>query len=319
MSSPAVRAGRRGPGQRGVSRTFVAALALAVVAGLGGCSAGSSTSTPARSAAGPRGAQPTKLLVIVMENHSSSGAAAGMPRLAAAAHRYGLATRSFGVTHPSLPNYLAIAAGSTFSVHDDKPPSAHRLPGRSVFGQVLASGKVAKTYAEGMTAPCQTTPSRRYAVKHNPWTYFRSERAACLRDDVPAGTPSRGALQHDIAAAAMPTFALLIPDLCNDAHDCSLATADRWLGLWLAPLTAGPDFRAGRLAVVVTFDEDDNHSHNQILTAVLHESLHGSTVRTRLDHLALSRAASGLVGRGGLRGARTAPDLLTSFGLAPAS
>ena len=84
-------------------------------------------------------------------------------------------------------------------------------------------------------------------------------------------------------------------------------------------LLAGADFRTGRLAVVVTFDEDDNHAHNQILTAVLHKGLRATTVATRLNHLALSRSASGLVGRSGLRGARTTPDLLASLGLAPAS
>ena len=76
-------------------------------------------------------------------------------------------------------------------------------------------------------------------------------------------------------------------------------------------MLAGADFRTGRLAVVVTFDEDDNHAHNQILTAVLHKGLRATTVATRLNHLALSRSASGLVGRSGLRGA--APNLLASL------
>jgi phosphatidylinositol-3-phosphatase len=313
--------------RRGAATTTVGGLALALIGSLVGCSGGSgqaaSTTTPApgsRSAAtGARGVAPTKMLVIVIENHSSTDAAAGMPHLAAAADRYGEATRSFAVAHPSLPNYLAIAGGSTFGVHDDDPPAAHRLAGGSVFGQVLSAGKVAKTYAEGMTTACQETSSGRYAVKHNPWPYFTAERAACLRYDVPAGTTSRGALHDDIAAAALPTFGLLIPNLCNDAHNCSLATADRWLGQWLDTLVAGPDFRTGRLAVVVTFDEDDNHADNHILTAVLHKRLHATKVATRLDHLALSRSASGLAGRGGLRDARTAPDLLAQFGLLPAS
>jgi hypothetical protein len=303
--------------------TVAIGLLVALVAVLGGCSQGSGRAVSSAASAGTVGsssaARPTKMLVIVVENHSAKAATAGLPRLAAAEARYGTAARSFAVAHPSLPNYLAIATGSTFGVHDDRPPAAHRLTGQSVFGQVLAAGKVAKTYAEGMTSNCQAQPSGRYAVKHNPWPYVVAERASCLRYDVPAGSTTRGALHRDLVAGALPTFALLIPDLCHDAHDCSLATADRWLGHWLDALLAGPDFRAGRLAVVVTFDEDDNHAHNQILTAVLHTSLHAKTVRTRFDHLALSRSVSGLVHRGGLRDARRAPNLLTLFGLAPAS
>jgi hypothetical protein len=264
--------------------------------------------------------KPTKLLVVIMENHSASVAAGGMPTLAAAAAQYGRATQSFGLTHPSLPNYLAIAGGSTFGVHDDQDPDAHPLSGSSVFGQVLAAGKIAKTYAEGMKTPCQlqATSGGSYAVKHNPWTYFTSpsERAGCLRDDVPSGTPVSGALHDDIAAGTLPTFGLLIPDLCNDAHDCQLSIADSWLRGWLGPLTAGQDFRSGRLAIVVTFDEDDRHAGNNILTAVLYVGLHGKTVTEHLDHLALSHSVSRLVGAPPLRDAAKSPDFLGAFGLA---
>ena len=127
------------------------------------------------------------------------------------------------------------------------------------------------------------------------------------------------ALQRDIAGGTLPTFGLLIPDLCNDAHDCSLSTADHWLQGWLRPLLASRDFRIGRLAVVVTFDEDDHDAGNSILTAVLHQRLHGRKVAVRLDHDALSHAVSRLVGARPLRNAAAAPDLLAAFGLAPAS
>jgi hypothetical protein len=241
-----------------------------------------------------------------------------MPTLAAAAARYGSATQSFGLTHPSLPNYLAIAGGSTFGVHDDKLPVAHPLSGSSVFGQVLAAGKVAKTYVEAMTSNCQVTSSGRYAVKHNPWPYFTSpvERTGCRRYDVPAGTPANGNLHDDITAGTLPTFGLLIPDLCNDAHDCSLSTADNWLQGWLGPLLGSQDFRSGRLAIVVTFDEDHRDANNNILTAVLDQRLHGSKVTARLDHTSLSHAISRLVGAPPLRDAATTPDFLGAFGLA---
>lgn len=289
------------------------AAAVVVVAGCSGSSGGTAPG-PSPSAHG----KPSKLLVVVLENHSADNAMAGMPGLAAEATRFGRATQSFGLTHPSLPNYLTIAGGSTFGVDDDALPVAHPLSGSSVFGQVLAAGKVAKTYAEGMTSPCQLQSSGRYAVKHNPWPYFTSpvERAGCQRYDVSAGTPTNGALHDDIAGGTLPTFGLLIPDLCNDAHECSLSIADRWLHGWLRLLLASQDFRSGRLAVVVTFDEDHRDASNNILTAVLHRGLHGTVVTTRLDHTALSHSVSRLVGARPLRDAAAAPDLLGAFGLA---
>jgi hypothetical protein len=293
----------------------VVALAVSLSTSCSRSTASSARSTGSAASGTFATPRPSKLLVVVLENHSAGDAVRQMPRLAAAAARYGRATRSFAMTHPSLPNYLAIAGGSTFAISDDLGPAQHILAGPSVFGQLLAAGKVAKTYAEGMTGACALRSGGRYAVKHNPWPYFATERAACRRYDLPAGTPARGALSNDISAGSLPTFALLIPDLCHDAHDCSLGTADRWLHDWLRALLAGPDFRAGRLAVVVTFDEDDSHAGNHIFTAVLHPSLHGKVVSTRLDHAALSRAVSGLADRGGLRGAAHVTNLLSAFGL----
>lgn len=267
--------------------------------------------------ASPVATEPTKVLVVVLENHAAADALREMPYLAGLSRRYAVASTYRAITHPSLPNYLVLAGGSTFGVEDSDPPSSHRLAGPSVFGQVIGRGGTARTYAEGMTRNCQPTSDGRYAVRHNPWTYFASarERAACLRHDVPSGTPARGALHRDIVAGRLPTFGFVVPDLCNDAHDCDLGVADAWLEPWLRQIEAGPDFRAGRLAVVVTFDEDDATAANHVLTVVLHPKLRGVVVTRRLDHHSLSAVGSRLVGAPPLRGASGSPDFLAAFGL----
>lgn len=251
-----------------------------------------------------------KVLLVVLENHSRQAALDGMPHLRTQAERYAVATRSYAVTHPSLPNYLAIAGGSTFGVRDDRPPSRHPLAGTSVFEQVRASGRSVRTYAEGMTRSCQTSDQGRYVVKHNPWAYFVDERAACRRFDVPAGTPSGGALRDDVRAGTLPSFGLLVPDRCNDAHDCSLEAADRWLARWLEVVEAGRDFRSGRLLVIVTFDEDDHDAGNHILTVFMHPRLRSATIGARFDQYAVSGLVSRLVGAPPLRRAGSAADLL---------
>ncbi len=92
----------------------------------------------------------TKLLVFVVENHSLDQMRDEMPFTARLARRYGYATSYHGVTHPSLPNYLAIAGGDTFGVSDDAAPSAHPLTGPSVFGRAVRAGSTARLYAEAM-------------------------------------------------------------------------------------------------------------------------------------------------------------------------
>jgi acid phosphatase len=261
--------------------------------------------------------RPTKVLVVVEENHTAGSALRGMPYLASLATTYGRATSYKALTHPSLPNYLAIAGGSTFGVRDDRGPLSHRLTGPSVFDRVLAAGRTAKTYAESMPAPCALTGTAKYAVRHNPWTYFAdpASRASCRRFDVPSGTAAKGALRTDIDRGTLPDLGLLIPDICNDAHDCSLATADAWLKTWLTAVQRGPDYRAGRLAVVVTFDEDDNSADNTVLTVVMSPRTSHVVVAAPLDHYSLTRLIAELTGTAPLRSAASARSMRAAFHL----
>ncbi len=268
----------------------------------------------AATGAAPR---PSKVLVVVEENHSQGSALAGMPYLASLARTYGRTTAYRAVTHPSLPNYLALAGGSTFGVRDDRSPASHHVAGPSAFDRALAAGRTAKTYAEAMPSPCALTATSTYAVKHNPWAYFSDAgpRANCRRNDVPAGTTSSGALRNDVVAGRLPNVGLLIPDICHDGHDCSLATADAWLKRWLSVVLQGPDYRAGRLAVVVTFDEDDHSGNNTVLTVVVSPGTSHVVSGTAYTHYSLTRYLAEITGTAPLRSAATAPSLRSAFHL----
>jgi acid phosphatase len=236
-----------------------------------------------------------------------------MPFLASLSERYGYATDWHAITHPSEPNYLAIAGGSTFGVTDDDPPAdnaAYVGQAPSVFSEALDAGKTAATYAESMGTPCNLAPSYPYAVKHNPWAYFASERAACLAGDRDASSFTDDA-RHD----RLPNVGFLIPDLLHDAHDGSLAAADAWLRSQLTPVLASSDFTSGNLVVVVTADEDDGHADNRVLTSVLTPRLSGKVVDTPLTHYSLTRFIAQVLGVTPLGQAAGAPDMRSAFGL----
>ena len=264
------------------------------------------SSSPTTAAAGP-----TKVLVFMVENHTLAEMQAQMPWTAALAAQYGYATAYHAMTHPSLPNYLAIAGGSTFGVQDDNDPSSHPLTGPSVFGRALAVGSTARLYAEAMPGPCVTTPAGDYAVKHNPWAYFVDERTACSRDDVPLD-----GLASDARNGTLPGAGMVIADMCHIAHDCPLATADSWLKAEVAPVLAGPDFQQGRLVVVITADEDDRSGDNRVLTVVASKGMPAhQVVGAPLTHLSLSRLYAEVLGFSPLRDAATAPSLASAFHL----
>ena len=274
----------------------------------------SPTTTTTTATAVPNAQPVTKVLTIVEENHSLEQMKAGMPYLYSLAQRFSYANNYIAIRHPSLPNYLAIAGGDTFGVTDDADPASHPLSGQSVFGQAIAQGRTAGVYAESMPGNCVPSgnTAKGYAVKHNPWPYFVDERALCNAFD----TPETG-FGAAVSANALPNAGMLIPNQCNDAHDCSLGTADGWLKNRLPNILASSDFTSGKLAVVVTADEDDNTSGNKVLTVVLHASLDGShkVVSTALTHYSLSRFYSQTTGGSPLRKAAAAPDMAEAFGL----
>jgi acid phosphatase len=306
-------------------RRGAGALVLAISLGLTACTGAAANSAPTpgsgHSQVAARTASPAtgvdKVLVIVEENRSVQDAEAHMPFLMSQARSYGTATNFYAERHPSLPNYLVLAGGSTFGVADDGNPDEYPLEGPSLFGQLVAAGRTAKTYADAMPTNCARENHETYAARHNPWTYFddSAERAACEQFDVPSGSPTAGALVDDLTAGNLPTFALLVPDLCHDGHDCSAATTDEWLQSWLPMIEKGPDFRSNRLAIVVTWDEDDDHSGNRIPMIVIHPSLKKQQVTKRLDHYGLSASIARIGGITPLRDADKGTDVLAAFGL----
>jgi Phosphoesterase family. len=230
------------------------------------------------------------------------------------AKQYGYATNYTAITHPSEPNYIAMGFGDTMGDTADHG-TAQSYAAPTVFGQAVSNGKTAKVYSEDMVGNCRTTDSGKYYVKHNPWPFAPAERTACQAGNVPMGANSAGAMLTDINAGTLPNVGMAVPNICNDAHDCSLGTADTWLKGWLPKIMAGPDYQSGHLAIVVTADEDDRNSGNKVLTVVIHASQHSNVVTTSLTHYSWTRLATDVVGASCIRKGCAAANLATAFGL----
>jgi hypothetical protein len=194
------------------------------------------------------------VVVIVLENKARGeilGSPAA-PTLNSLASRYTLLAGYRGVTHPSLPNYLALVSGSTQGITTDC--TSCTSGGRSLADTLEAKGRTWRAYAEGLPRAGWTgATSGRYAKRHVPFLYFRRvlSRPARLRNVVPLA-----ALSRDLAAKRLSDFALVVPDTCHDMHDCSVATGDAWLGRFLPPLLRSRQL--ANSAIFVIFDESDS-------------------------------------------------------------
>jgi hypothetical protein len=188
------------------------------------------------------------VVVIVFENKESSSILGNRaaPTFNAYGRRYAKLTRYYGVTHPSLPNYLALVSGSTQGV--TITCTSCIFDARSLADTIEASGRTWKTYAEGLPAPGFLGPfNGRYAKKHNPFAYFRriAEDPARRARLVPLSQ-----LGPDVRAGRLPSFSLVVPDLCHSMHDCSVGVGDAWLRSQIGKFVNLPN-----TVVFVVFDE----------------------------------------------------------------
>jgi phospholipase C len=188
-----------------------------------------------------------------MENRSYPQAMSG-GYTAQLASRYAVATNYHGVSHPSLPNYLAMTSGSTWGIADD---GYHVLPRTGLGDQLTAAGISWRAYMEGMSGTCMASPYP-YALKHDPFGYYGG---GCPSQVVPF-TQFGADLTN-----GLPRFVWITPGLCNDGHDCSTAVADGWLSRVVPEITNSPQWQNGGL-LVITWDEGED-SANHVLTLVI--------------------------------------------------
>ncbi|HET9104880.1 MAG TPA: alkaline phosphatase family protein [Solirubrobacteraceae bacterium] len=255
------------------------------------------------------GGPPAHIAVIVMENEEYSDiiGSRATPYINGLARRYALAGRNFAITHPSLPNYLALTGGSAFGIDSDCTDC--RARGASLGSQLTAAGISWRAYMEDLPRPCfGGADSGDYAKKHDPFAYFPAvtgNPAAC-RNIVPLT-----ALAADERAGTLPRLAWISPNLCHDMHDCSPATGDRFLTRLVPRLLA----RLGRRGLLLlTWDEGSSDEgccrlasggHIALIAAGPAARSH-TVVRTPTDHYSTLQAIEDLLGLPRLRGAACA-------------
>ena len=127
---------------------------------------------------GARAASPVPafghVIVVIFEN-KDEGQVIGSseaPTFTQLAKRYVRLTHYDAITHPSLPNYLALISGSTHGVRRDCTRCVVDAPNLS--DTLAAAGRSWKAYAEGLPRPGYTGARHGlYVRRHVPFLYFR--------------------------------------------------------------------------------------------------------------------------------------------------
>lgn len=277
---------------------------LLLVAIVSGCGISSPPTVPSGASEPPLTASSTPdaaerrqhVFLIVFENkdYADVMTPVNAPYLTSLAAQYGLASNYSAVAHPSQPNYLALFSGSTHDVRDDK---VHDLDGHTIADEVSAAGLSWRLYAENVPPQCYAGATAKdgpdgqgtYARKHNPAISFRS-----ISTDPRACQNIMSFSQFDPGAA---NYSMIVPNLCHDMHDCSVAEGDAWLKGFLPRVLDSPAFTDGGV-VFITFDEAKGHTEpNRVSTIVLSaDGPRGATSNHAYDHYSLLRTIQDLLG-----------------------
>ncbi len=224
-----------------------------------------------------------KIMIVILENANYADAIA-QPFMAKFAKSGALLSNFHALTHPSLPNYIALTAGTVAGVTSNDPVSVRV---RHIGDLLEAKGKTWKVYAQAYPGNCFLASKRGTYVRHHvPFLSFENIQKDARRC---GNIVDASALNDDVASGALPDYSLYIPDQKNNAHDTGVAYADRWLLQTFGPLLKNSAFMK-ELLLVVTFDEAGNDPSNHIYTALAGNSvLSGSVSKTPYNHDSLLR------------------------------
>lgn len=190
------------------------------------------------------------VFVLFLENRDYDkviGNTTDWPWLNSVAGEFALATQFRSVTHPSIGNYFMAMTGDTVTNNDSYTAP---VDVDNIVRRLLAAGLTWKAYAEDLPSVGFIGGNRgNYYQYHNPFSYFTDVRgSADQRNNLVPFTQ----LAADLSAGTLPNYGFLLPNACNDGHNC-VAEPDPWLRAGLEPLIRSPLFQNSLL--IITFDE----------------------------------------------------------------
>jgi len=258
--------------------------------------------------------RPDRVVIVVEENRAYSHIIGNMAAqyINLLANRGALFTQSFGVTHPSQPNYLALFAGSTMGVNDNACPFTFKT--ENLASLLVRAGLSFATYSESMPAIGFTGCIQgHYQRKHNPMVNRQGQNVAAEANlrfmDFPADY------------SKLPTVSLVVPDQQNDMHDGrepdTIIRGDQWLKKNLDGYVQWAEKNNSLL--ILTFDEDNGSEGNRIATVFVGPMVKAGSYAQRIDHYSVLRTLTDMFGLPAIGRAAEAQPITGVWKNAPAA
>ena len=278
------------------------------------------------------------VLVVVLENRSYNQVLGGnaYPTSHMLATSCGVGTKTFGASHTSASNYLALVSGTVSHFGGCGTVSGCSSPGQAnLFGQMDDAGLSWTAYQESAPGNCWPTTTTTYKIGHNPALFYGLSDCKANDVAVPDLTATSGAFYNDLTNQTLPTFGFITPSLTNDGEGPGgYPAADAWLGKFVSLVQASPSYQAGNTLLLITNDEGtgtdavkgEDCTNQARDLAGLQESCHvpffvvypwvsGGADATFFDHYSLTRTIEELFALPLIAGAASAPSLVGHFAI----
>lgn len=209
---------------------------------------------------------PSHTVILVLENHAFSQIinSTNTPYINQLASTGALFRQSFGLTHPSQPNYLMLFSGSNQGVTNDNPPKNMPFTTPNLGASLLATKHTFTGFSEDLPAVGFTgATSGQYASKHSPWVYWQGQGPNLMPPEV-----NRPFSDFPKDFNTLPDVAFVIPNLDDDMHNGLFSgvikVGDKWLKDNIDSYVQWA--KTHNSLLILTFDEDNYFNGNNIAT-----------------------------------------------------
>ena len=237
---------------------------------------------------------PDHIVILIFENHGYSEiiASANAPHINALAKDTlsALFTQSYGVEHPSQPNYLDLYAGCNQGVTGDAVPGGTPFTTENLGSELVAAGRTFITYSEDLpNVGYNGASSNAYARKHNPAANWMGTGT----NQIPIQT-NQPFSAFPIDFSKLPDVCYVVPNLNNDMHDGTIAQGDAWMFTNLNNYIQWA--KTHNSLFIMTFDEDDNSDANKVATIFAGQMVKAGTYSETINHYSILRTIEDIYG-----------------------
>ena len=250
--------------------------------------------------------KPDHVIVLMLENYGYSNiiGSSNAPHINALVNdpKAALFTQSYGLSHPSQPNYIMLYSGNNQGITTDNIATNTPFNTCNLGASLIANGYTFSGFSEDLpTAGNLTTSTANYVRRHCPWTNWLASSGTNTMD--PSVHQPYTSFPTSANYSTLPTVSFVIPNLADDMHNPTLPTlnyqataisnGDTWVYNNLTNYINWA--KTNNSLLILTFDEDDGNIYgipattNQITTIFIGQMVQGGSYATHMNHYSVLR------------------------------